>query len=150
MTIQTEKQGDPLTVEFASQLEAVRKKELSKASTTARVRPDIHAPLRDLLVMEKAFPDGGAPDIDVIQNHLLREGRLHGDVARALLAACERLLRKEPNVLSLKAPITVCGDVHGQFYDLIALFNTNGRPTKAVSGDHIQCGHTTCRLSTCD
>ncbi len=108
-------------------------------------RPDVHAPLRDRLPAAEAFRSDGTPNVEAIQNHLMREGRLHGDVARQLIAGCERLLRREPNLLTLSAPVTVCGDIHGQYYDLIALFNHNGYPTREnpylFLGDYVDRGY---------
>lgn len=44
---------------------------------------------------------------------------------------CEKgieILSKEENIVSLKSPITICGDIHGQFYDLMELFKVGGIP----------------------
>merc|ERR1740123_2896365 len=41
------------------------------------------------------------------------------------LRLCERvrgLLEKEPNVVNVRAPVTIVGDVHGQFLDLLNVF----------------------------
>ena len=31
-------------------------------------------------------------------------------------------IEKEPNVLRMKEPVIIVGDIHGQFYDLIHMF----------------------------
>ena len=54
-----------------------------------------------------------------------------------------KVLSLEPNVLELKGPITVCGDLHGQFDDLIEIFNMCGLPpyTKYLFlGDYVDRG----------
>ena len=35
---------------------------------------------------------------------------------------------EESNVTPVRLPVTVCGDVHGQFHDLMELFKIGGKP----------------------
>jgi serine/threonine-protein phosphatase 2A catalytic subunit len=43
---------------------------------------------------------------------------------------CEKameILIEESNVQPVRAPVIVCGDTHGQFYDLMELFKIAGK-----------------------
>nr|XP_043620256.1 serine/threonine-protein phosphatase BSL1-like [Erigeron canadensis] len=48
-----------------------------------------------------------------------------------LCYAAEQIFMSEPTVLDLKAPIKVFGDLHGQFIDLMRLFDEYGFPSSA-------------------
>jgi hypothetical protein len=51
---------------------------------------------------------------------------------------------EESNVQPVRSPVTVCGDVHGQFYDLKELFRIGGEvpDTRYVfMGDFVDRGH---------
>jgi len=45
---------------------------------------------------------------------------------KALCEQAKAILMEEWNVQPVRCPVTVCGDIHGQFYDLIELFRIGG------------------------
>jgi diadenosine tetraphosphatase ApaH/serine/threonine PP2A family protein phosphatase len=78
----------------------------------------------------------------------IREGsHLPESVVLSLMQTLKDILYDEPNVLELRAPITVCGDIHGQLYDLFELFDVSGELTDGSSleylfmGDYIDRGY---------
>ena len=65
-----------------------------------------------------------------------------------LIAFCKTVKERlftEPNLLVLKAPINIVGDIHGQHHDLLKLFAKGGSPSKTNQylflGDYVDRGY---------
>lgn len=62
-----------------------------------------------------------------------REFILDADRICELCDAAEAIFREEPSLLRLRAPVKIFGDLHGQYGDLMRLFEEYGTPS--TSGD---------------
>lgn len=74
--------------------------------------------------------------------------RLHPHYAYAMALDFIELLTPLPSLVNLEVKgdeeITICGDVHGQFYDLLNIFKINGMPSESnpylFNGDIVDRG----------
>ncbi|EDQ86530.1 uncharacterized protein MONBRDRAFT_38407 [Monosiga brevicollis MX1] len=63
---------------------------------------------------------------------------------KALCSKVSEILLEEGTVQTVSSPVTVCGDIHGQFYDLEELFRHGGQvpdTTYIFMGDFVDRGH---------
>jgi serine/threonine-protein phosphatase 2A catalytic subunit len=62
----------------------------------------------------------------------------------ALLFQAREMLLEESNVQPVQCPVTVCGDIHGQFHDLTELFRIGGKAPDTnylFMGDYVDRGY---------
>lgn len=82
---------------------------------------------------------------EVLFSKLLNEETLAKKDVQLLLKATNKYLRSEPNMLYLHDPVTIVGDIHGQFYDLKEIFRLGENPgtmTKYLFlGDYVDRGN---------
>uniref|UniRef100_A0A8R1TVT2 protein-serine/threonine phosphatase n=1 Tax=Onchocerca volvulus TaxID=6282 RepID=A0A8R1TVT2_ONCVO len=76
------------------------------------------------------------------------EKKLHRKYAYKILLAIRRMFGELPTLVEITVPpgkkFTICGDIHGQFYDLCSVFDLNGLPSETnpylFNGDFVDRG----------
>ncbi|KAL1122747.1 hypothetical protein AAG570_003074 [Ranatra chinensis] len=86
----------------------------------------------------------GQLNLEQIIETLKKCERISEAQIKFLADASKDLLIREKNVVSIRTPVTVCGDIHGQFWDLMELFTIGGEvpwTTYLFMGDFVDRGY---------
>lgn len=86
--------------------------------------------------------------MESMKDHLRLERKLDRRDVVWMLLELLKYFKTQPNFVSITVPkgetITVCGDTHGQFYDLLNIFAINGSPSESnrylFNGDFVDRG----------
>ncbi|KAI1342417.1 serine/threonine-protein phosphatase pp2a catalytic subunit [Xylariaceae sp. FL0016] len=125
---------------------------MERAKTHAEMLEEVQLDFKDLdvgrvpadLAPMPASEPATIPTLDGWIEGLMNCKQLsEGDVQR-LCEKAREVLQDESNVQPVKCPVTVCGDIHGQFHDLMELFKIGG-PNPDTNylfmGDYVDRGY---------
>ncbi|OMJ72513.1 hypothetical protein SteCoe_29033 [Stentor coeruleus] len=83
------------------------------------------------------------PDWKLLTSHFASEGRILKQDTLHIISIATQLLKSEPTLIILQDPITVVGDIHGQYYDFLEILNLGGNPENTqylFLGDYVDRG----------
>eukprot|EP01127_Copromyxa_protea_P018304 TRINITY_DN5727_c0_g1_i1.p1 TRINITY_DN5727_c0_g1~~TRINITY_DN5727_c0_g1_i1.p1 ORF type:complete len:484 (-),score=125.10 TRINITY_DN5727_c0_g1_i1:47-1498(-) len=86
--------------------------------------------------------------VTAMLEHFKNQKLLHKKYAFQIIIAAKRFFDQQPTLIDIELPpnghISVCGDTHGQFFDLMNLFEINGLPSETnmylFNGDFVDRG----------
>ena len=91
-----------------------------------RVVENVKAPPIVPLSVNRVFPNGAATNnsdinADLVKNYLFEGGKIGKECLLEIMRRAKAVLSAEPNLLRVDGKVVIVGDIHGQFYDLVAM-----------------------------
>lgn len=84
-------------------------------TTTDRMVRSVQFPISERLKSDDVYERRtGKPRSEVLKEHFIKEGRIDEEAALRIIKECTELFKLEKTMLDIEAPVTVCGDIHGQ------------------------------------
>ncbi|KAK4380257.1 hypothetical protein RND71_002119 [Anisodus tanguticus] len=94
--------------------------------------------------MDPVPSSAGHGNLDEQIAQLMQCKPLSEQEVRGLCEKAKEILMEESNVQPVKSPVTICGDIHGQFHDLAELFRIGGKcpdTNYLFMGDYVDRGY---------
>ncbi|KAH9740707.1 serine/threonine-protein phosphatase PP2A-4 catalytic subunit [Citrus sinensis] len=91
-----------------------------------------------------SVPSNSHGNLDEQIAQLMQCKPLSEQEVRVLCEKAKEILMDESNVQPVKSPVTICGDIHGQFHDLAELFRIGGKcpdTNYLFMGDYVDRGY---------
>lgn len=93
--------------------------------------------------------------IDDMTERFKNGKNIHKKYVYQIILAVKKLVYDEPTMVEVEIPedvkLTVCGDTHGQYFDLMELFRLNGTPSDKhwylFNGDFVDRGSWSCEIA---
>lgn len=92
-----------------------------------RFLKNLEPPPARSLFHELLFPKSeDIPDWIQLKSHLEKQGQVSKQDLLQIITIVKSIFSKESNLLELMDPVTIIGDIHGQFYDLLKILELAG------------------------
>lgn len=85
-------------------------------------------------------------NLELVKNYLFEGGKVSKECLLEIMRRVRTVLSQEPNLVRVDGKVVIVGDIHGQFYDLVAMLRKlKGRSSTSSKllflGDYVDRGN---------